>query len=1171
MGKASMLRTFLTFLFLSLSLGTFAQKRVSVNVSNATLTEVFNSIEKQTSYRFSYRNVNIDNRHDITLSLRNASVSSVLNAALQDRPLTYSIVSDESIVIVEKSESNSASKPTGKKHRVAGTVLDSQGEPVIGASVVEKGTKNATVTDLDGKYSLDASSNSTIVFSYIGAATKEVRYNGQNSLNVTLQDDAQQVQEVVVTALGITRDQKALGYSMTSLKGDEIAKSNAANPILGMQGKVAGVQIDMGSSGPQSSNRIIIRGNSSLGSNNQPIFVVDGVIIDNEVTKVGEGRDFGNELKNINNDDIESMSILKGAAATALYGSRAANGVIVIKTKRGITGSKFGISISQTEQWEKVYDSLDYQNWAGSGSYPAWPLTASGTESRTLTEGDRSFGAPFDDKDVTIGGVTTKWSAQPNNWKQLYQTGRYSNTNIALQGGDATGAYRFSYSNLRSKGYTFYNQYNRNSFSLNADRQINKYLKAESGFSYIHSYAQNPQWQGGGSNLIYNFTSNISREYDTNYWRQHYKADNGDGYNGAYDPYYFNEDFYKYMENRYIQKEDNIRAYTNVTFQILPWLAAVAKGDIYMIDTNYQEKILSDGTKNYENASYKINDTKKRQYRITGMLTANKSWGDFTVNGAVACEQWDTRTDYHNSYSVGGLREPGLFDMTNSVKDAMTSVRLNAVRKRINSVYAFADMSYRDVYFLDITGRNDWSSALIYSDGHGHTSYFYPSFSGSWLFVQDLRKHMPKWISFGKLRASYAIVGNDIEPYVTTATGFYSYGGVFTSLTDGSSLPYYKYDSSSLPNNNLKPEKQYSVELGLEMRFFDNRLGFDLAWYKTNTHNQALSLPIAPETGVSSRYINAGNIQNKGLEFMITGTPIQTKDFSWDLSFNCSRNRNKIIALAPGVTKYALPGGGADCTAYATVGGAYGDIYTPHAYARNDKGEKLLSADGKWKRAGVSTKVGSLQPDFLWGASTTLRYKGVSLDCVLDARVGGDIFSLSYNYGTAMGNLKHTLYGRTKEWGGLARTLADGRTVYDGMIPDGVFDTGTTINGVDVSGMSYQEAYEKGLVNPISAKDYYVNQGRWGYGIREFAIMRCSWIALRSLSLNWNVPRAWANKLYMQSITLSLVGRNLCYLYNSLPDNIHPEGLSTTYSSEFFEGGGSVYTRNIGFSINVSF
>lgn len=1055
--------------------------------------------------------------------------------------------------------------------KVTGVVKDELGEPLPGVNVVVKGTDKGTITDLDGKYELSVATGSELQFSFIGYKTETVKVAGKNTINVQLKEDAEALDEVVVTALGMSRDKKALGYAMTEIKGDEIAKANVVNPINGLQGKVAGVQINMGNSGPQSSQRILIRGNSSLGSNNQPIFVIDGVIIDNETTKSSSSvQDFGNDLKNLNSDDFESMSVLKGAAATALYGSRAANGVILITTKKGKKGEGFGIDFSHTQTWDHVYGFPDIQNVYGMGVQPAWDLNSDGTENRNISK-NRNFGPRFDGLPYKVDGLDLTFSAKEDNIKQMYQTGRYMNTNVALHGGDAKGAFRFSYSNLNSNGTTFNNDFDRNSFNLNASREISKFVNADAGFAYINSNTQNPTYQGGDKSPIYDFMFSVPREYDTKYWLNNYKSPKGDGWNGG-DPFEYSKTIWEYLENKYSQKEDNLRAFLNLNVKFTDWLSLRLNGDFNKIFKTNEQKVLATGKSNYDGSRYVVNESRKDQYKITAMLSANHRFADMVgVNGSIAAEQWDTRSAYHNTSSSNGLRIPGQFDMTNSVAPATTSVRHNTGRKRINSVYAFANLDFKNQVFLDITGRNDWSSALIYNDGSGNTSYFYPSVGASWIATETFRSQLPEVISFAKLRASYAIVGNDCDPYLTTSTGYYTLNGTFVNPFDGKDYPYYGFDSNSLPNNNLKPEKQHSLEIGADVKFFENRLGVDIAWYKTNTKNQILALSMASETGVKSRWINAGNIQNSGVEMLITAVPIETKNWNWTLMLNLTRNRNKIISLAPDVERYRLGGGGADTDAWATVGGAYGDIYSSYAFARNEQGQKILNSDGSWRRSGTSEKIGSLQPDLLGGIVSTLSYKGISFNMVIDARFGGDIYSNSYNYGTSSGTLKHTLYGRDAENGGLPRTLEDGRVLNDGMIPEGVFASGTVVNNVDLSGMSYQEAYDKGYVEPLSAYKYYANLADWGTGIREQAIKKCSWIALRELSLRWSLPKDWTSQIYMQNVSVGFVVRNVGYLYNSLPNNIHPEGLATNQSSEYLESGGAAYTRNYGFNINVSF
>ena len=1062
------------------------------------------------------------------------------------------------------------------KQTVKGSVVDSKNEPLIGVSVKVVGASVGTVTDVDGNFSLSVpGTNAVLEFTYVGYVPQKVKVGSNTSINVTLVEDSQTLSTVVVTALGMSREKKSLGYAMTEVSGDDIARANVVNPIGGLQGKVAGVQINMGTSGPQSASRILIRGNTSLGTNNQPIFIIDGVFMDNSAvsgTEWGAQMDFGNEIKNLNSDDFESVSVLKGAAATALYGSRAASGVILITTKKGKKGEGLGVNVSHSMMWDDVYKFPDIQNQFGPGTTTVWGLNPDGTENRSTTE-TANFGPRFDGLPYTRNGKEFIFSAKPNNIKQMYQTGNFLNTNVAVQGGDDKSTFRASYSFLQSNGTTLNNHFKRNSFSINASRDISSRLKADVGVAWARSDSKNPTYQGGGKSPIYDFMYSVPRDYDTGYWLQNYKSAKGDGWNSE-DPYEYSRTIWDYLENNYTQLEDNIRGNAKLDFKLTNWLSLKLMGDFNKLFTDYERKILATGKSNYDGSEYQLITNRKDQYKLTAMLSAFHKLDNVNINGSAAIEQWDTRSEYHKSYTQGGLRVPGVFDISNSVKASTQEARLNYDRKRINSIYAFVNMDWKSQVYLDITGRNDWSSSLMYTDGSGTVSYFYPSIGSSWIITETFRNSLPEVLSFAKVRASYAIVGNDTRPYLTSI-GYYKLNSdpIYSNPLNNQEYPHYEFDASEQRNLALKPEKQHSIELGTDIKFFNNRLGLDLAWYKTNTKNQILALAVANETGVGSRWVNAGNIQNQGVEISLTGTPIETKDWRWDVTATYTKNNNKIIALTDGVDKYSIEYNGMDAYAYATVGGSYGDIYTPYAFTRNKDGEKILNANGSWKRAGEQTKIGSLQPDFLAGLVTTVNYKSFGLNIILDARYGGDIMSGSYNYGSASGTLKHTLYGRTTENGGLARTLTDGtgRIVNDGMIPDGVFDSGVTIGGKDVSGMSYKAAYDAGLVDPISAYDYYQNLFSWGTGIREASLFECSYIAVREISLSWNVPKKWLDRAKVQNVMLSVVGRNLGYLYNSLPDNINPEGLSTNRSTQFVENGGSAYTRSLGFKINVGF
>lgn len=1059
---------------------------------------------------------------------------------------------------------------------VTGQITASTG-PLAGASITVIGTSKGTSSDANGNYSIQAKPGESLKFTMLGYLSQVVLLKENKILNILLSPDESSLDEVVVTALGQKREKRALGYAMTEIKGDEIANANTVNPINAMQGKVAGVQINMGSSGPQSSQRILIRGNTSISGNNQPIFVIDGVIIDNETTKTADkyDRDFGNDIKNLNSDDFESVSILKGAAATALYGSRASNGVILISTKKGKTNQGLGINLSHTQQWETVYGVPKLQNEFGQGTTSLWERDSQGQDIRNVLSDNRSFGPRYDNQPYTVNGGLYKgvFQAQENNLVDLYQTGRYQNTNLAMSNGTEKSSYRLSYSNLNTNGITAKNDFKRNSFSLNTSHEISPIVLATAGFNYVNSSTSNPTYQGEAFSPIFDFVYTLPRDYDINHWKQNYISANKDGYN-ADDPWGYSRKLYEYYENNQIQDEDNFRANLNLEFKLTDWLRFVAKGDIYKLFTSNEIKKKADGTADFSGAEYQLQQRRKDQYSYGGLLTATKSFSEFNMSASLGAETWQSNGSIQTSRTNNGLIKPNVFDLANSMSPATTTGRRNYNKRQINSIYGFVNMDWKNQLYLDITGRNDWSSTLIYSDGSGNASYFYPSVSTSWILSETMANSMPTFMNFAKIRASYAIVGKDTDPYMVTTPGTYKHLGLFNdNLTGGGSIPYYGFANTQLGALNLKPEKQYAIEFGTELKFFQNRLGLDFAYYKTNTKNQILALEAPIESGVTSKLINAGNIQNQGFEFLIEGNPIKTDDFSWNLSLNFTKNKNKIIDLTDGVSVYKLDGGGAETGSYATAGGAYGDIYSNQAYLRDANNNKVLTGNGVYVQAGKSTKIGSLQPNLLSGLHSSFRYKTVTLNVLFDARFGGDLFSTTYNYGMYSGTLKSSLQGRTAEYGGLARTLPDGRMIHDGMIPEGVFQQGALSDDLvtDLTGKSYQWAYENGHKKPISASDYYNNVYSWGAGIRESAVFKSSWIALRDISVSWNLPSKILKSAFIKNANIGFSVRNLGFLYNTLPDNINPEGLTTTYGSEYLEGGGAPLSRQYNMKINLSF
>jgi iron complex outermembrane receptor protein len=1068
--------------------------------------------------------------------------------------------------------------------QVRGTVVDEFGEPVIGATILIQGTGQGTTTDAEGNFTLSAPAGGTLLVSFIGYTTQAVAV--APNVRVELEPDVEMLEEVVVTALGLSRERRALGYSVTELRGEDIIRSSVTNPINALQGRVPGVQINMGASGPQSTQRILIRGHTSLTGQNQPIFVVDGVIIENDLGGAGGGwreRDFGNALKKLNPDDFESVTVLKGAAATALYGSRAANGVILITTKQGRRQQGLGINFSHTQQWENVYRFPDFQNEFGIGSVPAWSLLDDGRENRSIPLTSLGFGPRFDGNPFTVANPDGAeyngiWMARPDNIRALYQTGRFINTSVAVSGGNETGSFRLSYSNLQQTGITLNNEFTRNNFALNASQNLGRLVTVRAGLTYVQSEGRNPTFQGEHFSPVYDFSRWIPRMHNTHYWRNNYWSANRDGWNPD-DPWRLTSRFFEFLENNQIQREETYRGNAEVLINFTDWLRFTLRGTMNRSYRTFEDKRLAYtnslvGTEHFGGSHYAINRRENLQYSGLGMLTAMHTVGDFSFSASVAAERWHQDQSFHNSWADGGLRAPGVFQLTNSVNQARTDAFSRIYQRRINSVFGLINASWRDQVYLDITGRNDWSSTLMFSDGTGNVSYFYPSIGSSWVISETFRGRMPHPMSFARVRASYAIVGSDTGPYTITNPGVFTYRTSFDDIRFGTGrFPIFDFVNQVAVSRDIKPEMQHAVELGFDVRFFNNRVGLDATYYRTNTRNQIIRLATPAEMGINERIINAGDIRNQGFEVLLTGAPIRRRDMSWDLGLNFTRNRSKVISLYEGMTRYQLGGDAGNVTAWATVGGAFGEIYTNYAFIRNEEGRKLLNASGGYVRAGEATRVGNFQPSFLGGFTSDFRWRNFGFHAVIDARFGGQIWSASFNEGMWHGNLASSLTGRPGH-GGLPRNIGteeSPRIVYDGMIPDGVFQEGVTLGGTDVSGWSFQRAVDEGLINPLAASQYYFNRYSWGSGIREASILDLSWVALRELSFTYDLPRSWTDRLHLQGAAIGVTMRNVGYLYNSLPDNLHPEGLRSASAVEFREGGGNVFARNIGVRLNVTF
>ncbi|MCM4164549.1 MULTISPECIES: SusC/RagA family TonB-linked outer membrane protein [unclassified Arenibacter] len=1110
---------------------------------------------------------------------------------------------------------------TAQNKTVSGTVSDNMGTPLPGVNVVEKGTTNGTSTDFDGNYSIEVSNNATLVFSSLGFTTKEMAVSGQSTINMSLEEDSEQLGEVVVTALGIKRETKAIGYAMTEVQGEELARINVVNPVQSLQGKSPGVSIGSSDGGLFGNSKIQIRGVSTLNSsNNQPIFVIDGVILENATSGASadwnaSSNDYGNILKNLNPDDYKSVSILKGAAATALYGSRGINGVVLITTKDGSGTKGIGVSVRQSVGFDIVYRGpalqneygpgtlagyVGYGNQDNEGNYYNWDTqqfyyNVDGVPTlRNHAGGGLSYGPKFDGRPIEdYDGTMTTYSPQKNNMLDAYSTGVNTNTSVALSGGNEKGNFYLSDSYNERTGTLPNNSFKRNSLMFRGSYNLAPWLRASASVSFTDSNSHNPRndISQGFFDGTFERTYNTEKYMQNQYWQASHggvpNANFGDDYTDVPNRGLW----FAYENNNNYNKETVVRPIVTLAADVTDWLTITAEGNMNHYTTEYENKELGSGYAN-EGGYYELRHNK--DVSKTGKLTFNFKKDltqDLLGNLLLGGEIWNQKKSFTRGWTDGGLIVPGRFYLGNSLRTQRGEGGVSDT-KQLNSLYFLANLSYKDQLFLDITGRNDWSSALVYTDGTGNNSYFYPSVSGSWVFSEATGTS--NWFTFGKLRASWAQVGSDTSPY--TINKGYGQG----SIDNGGNFIYTNTVNTTLVDRAIKPERKDSYEIGADVRFFGNRLGIDVAYYDETISEQIGNVPLPAESGYNSLLTNIGTLTNSGLELTVTGTPIRSNGFSWNTTFNYWNNTTMIDEVHPDFGEYKNLGG--DITygnfrvgSVAFEGGEYGILYSDSAPKKfessdpnhpNNGKNQLIWVDSRrgayFQRSGEPEEIGKVQPDFEGSWNNDFNIGNFNLSILLDARFGGHMASYSSRYGTAYGYTESSLYGRDPEHGGVTWTSGyddvQGTQFSDGVIPDGVFAEGqmvTAPNGttVDVGGMTYQEAFDAGHVEPTHASYYNYRVNSWGEGVvNDDWFAEVKYIALRNISMGYNLPKMAASKMGARNVYLGINARNVAYLYNSLPNDINPESFrGTTSSDSFRERSFSPYMASYTFSIAIDF
>jgi len=1038
---------------------------------------------------------------------------------------------------------------------VTGRVTNASGGPEAAVAVRIVELNAGTTTVQDGTYRLvvpgsrlPASRSVTLTASRQGLSTSSrsitLGAGSQVTQNFQLGASAISLEGVVVTALGIERTRRSTSTSVQTVDSTALNRVPESNLVNQLSGKIAGVQVT--NSGPQGgSSRVVIRGATSISGNNQPLFVVDGVPIDNSGPGVGAnaditrnagfgGLDYGNTAQDINPADIESISVLKGPNAAALYGSRAANGAIIITTKSGRRTTGLGLNISQTLSREDVLRLPTYQNDYAQG-YDGEFDYVDGFGSGVNDGVDESWGPRMGTpaRQFNSNGQYVPLQAFPDNVSGYFENGRTLITSASLAAASDRADVRVSGTNWSQDGITPTTTFGRRTLSLNGGLNVSSKLTANAAVQYVHNRADNRPGTGYDDyNPMMGFVW-FGRQVDVDYLRTHTKDELGNmiSWNYSYHP----NPYYNVFESHNRDSRDRVIGHVQSAYSLAPWLKLMGR-----LGTDYytSERVFEVGPHEYgftvgrladapgDNGAFEQNVFTNQETNADFLVTANKYLtSDFSVVANFGGNRrWDRFNDNYNW--VRALGTPGTYNLSNSLERPYTTNQV--VRRKVNSLYGDVQFGYHDYLFLNLSGRNDWSSTLP----QGNNSYFYPAISGSFVFTDALNLNS-SFLTSGKVRAGWTRVGNDAPAYSL----------ITTYLPDQpfNSNPSFTY-SNTINNPNLKPESTTSWEVGSELGFMDDRVTLDLAYYQKTTTDEILAVPISAASGFTRQFLNAGTIRNRGVELQARLIPIQKQDFQWDMTVNFGHNRSTVTELF-GDTKALVLGSYWGVNVEARKGQPYGTLFGS-AYARVEDtsspyfGQIIVDADGLPMVAAQRKVLGNYQPDWVGGINNHLRYRNVDFSFLIDTHQGGELFSTTNMWGNYTGVFASTLKGREVDWddpGVVARGVQEN--------PDGSFSPNTT---------------------PVIAAYYYEN----GYFINEASVYDASFVKLREVSLAYTLPRATTRRLGVTGLTVSAIGRNL-WLHSKAP-NIDPETAFDASNVQGIEGEQLPTPRSIGFTVSVT-
>lgn len=1039
----------------------------------------------------------------------------------------------------------------GQDMVLSGTVKDVQGSPMPGVAVLIKGTTLGVVTQNDGTYSLSmgqADKDAVLVFSFLGFKTQELKWNGKTVIDVTLEEERQELEGVVVTALGIKREEKGLGYSTQTVTEKMMSDATPTNWASALVGKVAGANILSTSSGPISSARITLRGDASLNiDGNNALIVLDGVPLNSQMTGDGSNSygaggggdvpvDYGNGIADINPNDIASIQVLKGATAAALYGSRAANGVMLVTTKSGVNKKKkyLGVTFNSNSSFDRVLHWPEFQEEYGQGDlktnasgklYYSYGDSEDGAASGNVALSfgpklDGSLYYQYDPETQQMGTVRTPW-VKRNHRKAFWQTGYTLVNSIAIDGSSEKSAVRLSLTYTKNEWIMPNTGFNRIAVSGSFQNQVTDKLRVSAKVNYVKRQSDNLPATGYNNSSIPYFMILTNPSVDVRWYQQRWvKGKEGREILRPFSPWLDNPYVIAYECLNPMEKH-GVVATGSIIYEFSPkWELMIRSGIDLSFDT--REMIRPYGLKNFPKGYYQQQDVFSYENNTDVLLTyRNQLSNSFNLSVSVGANRMDNKYKMQQAY-VKDLITPGVYKLSNGVAAPITT--FTERNKRVNSVYGTATLSYANKIFLDVTGRNDWSSTLP----SGNNSFFYPSVSTSFILSDLLR--LPEQISFAKLRASWAQVGNDTDPYKTAK--YYN-----TSAFPGSASV-----SSTLYNARFKPEISNSIEVGLDWRMFKQRFGLDLAFYNNITRNQILDVPMDQTTGYTKATMNSGKVRNRGIELQLDGTPVKTKNFTWNSTFTWAKNYNKVLSLAAGLTdgQTIAYTGGTNCALIAKVGGSIGDIYG-YKLKRAPDGQ-VVWKDGITARTTEFEYVGNAYPAWKAGFSNEFSYKNFRVSILFDGQWGGIVYSQTHHKMTEHGTLKHTLKYRENP---------NFEVVGEGVMPD---ERGQYVpNNV-----------------PISVSKYYADY--WRRANVETNSFDASFLKLREARIEYTIPSAGLNKIGIERLTLALYGRNLAMWTKDFP--VYDPEVATLNNGTIVPGsemGQLPSTRTMGFNLTLKF